>query len=256
MRPIRSRTDGSGAPIRDGLTGLRRRHVRYTTELVRIISTGEPCQTGRRPRAAPATSDITFPPRRLALPAADLASAAVRAARFCSLPQPRRPRLVGRIASAWRSVVRRRGAPALGRAPHRRDLAHAQRSARAARSTPGRSPASAIRSTSATSLLWVGFALTAGSLAGAGHPRAARAANTTRSCAGRNGCSSRGSASYREYAARVPRWMPPSKRRDREPTCLAGSTVRVRTFSWRETLFSERGTLIAIAAGYVLLWMK
>jgi protein-S-isoprenylcysteine O-methyltransferase Ste14 len=27
-------------------------------------------------------------------------------------------------------------------------------------------------------------------------------------------------------------------------------------FSWRETFFSERGTLIAIVAGYVLLWLK
>jgi hypothetical protein len=27
-------------------------------------------------------------------------------------------------------------------------------------------------------------------------------------------------------------------------------------FSWRDTFFSERGTLIAIAAGYILLWIK
>jgi hypothetical protein len=30
----------------------------------------------------------------------------------------------------------------------------------------------------------------------------------------------------------------------------------VERFSWRETLFSERGTLIAIAAGFFLLWLK
>ena len=29
-----------------------------------------------------------------------------------------------------------------------------------------------------------------------------------------------------------------------------------RRFSWRETLFSERGTLIAIGLGYLLLWVK
>jgi hypothetical protein len=29
-----------------------------------------------------------------------------------------------------------------------------------------------------------------------------------------------------------------------------------RTFSWAETLFSERGTLAAIGAGYFLLWVK
>jgi protein-S-isoprenylcysteine O-methyltransferase Ste14 len=29
-----------------------------------------------------------------------------------------------------------------------------------------------------------------------------------------------------------------------------------RAYSWRETLFSERGTLLAIAAGYLLLWLQ
>ena len=55
---------------------------------------------------------------------------------------------------------------------------------------------------------------------------------------------------YRAYAARVPRWMPAVVSRP--------STVdrRLSTFSWRETLFSERGTLIAIALGYLLLWIK
>jgi protein-S-isoprenylcysteine O-methyltransferase Ste14 len=52
---------------------------------------------------------------------------------------------------------------------------------------------------------------------------------------------------YREYAARVPRWLP-----------LASPNPRVSspTFSWRDTLFSERGTLMAIVAGYLLLWYK
>jgi protein-S-isoprenylcysteine O-methyltransferase Ste14 len=54
---------------------------------------------------------------------------------------------------------------------------------------------------------------------------------------------------YREYAARVPRWIPGSHRGARgERSAVA--------FSWKETLFSERGTLIAIAVGYVLLWLK
>ena len=30
----------------------------------------------------------------------------------------------------------------------------------------------------------------------------------------------------------------------------------VEPYSLRQTLFSERGTLIAIAIGYVLLWLK
>lgn len=57
---------------------------------------------------------------------------------------------------------------------------------------------------------------------------------------------------YRAYAGQVPRWIPrlaPAK----------GERVDHRsraTFSWRETLFSERGTLIAIAAGFLLLSLK
>ena len=54
---------------------------------------------------------------------------------------------------------------------------------------------------------------------------------------------------YREYTARVPRWMPRSHRR------TPGETSAV-AFSWKETLFSERGTLIAMALGYGLLWLK
>jgi hypothetical protein len=51
---------------------------------------------------------------------------------------------------------------------------------------------------------------------------------------------------------RVPRWIP-------KPA--AGSSTRIEpaarvVFSWRDTFYSERGTLIAIAAGYVLLAAK
>jgi protein-S-isoprenylcysteine O-methyltransferase Ste14 len=52
---------------------------------------------------------------------------------------------------------------------------------------------------------------------------------------------------YRAYAARVPRWVPLL----RLPT--SGETA---PFSWRQTFFSERGTLVAIAGGYALLWIK
>ena len=55
---------------------------------------------------------------------------------------------------------------------------------------------------------------------------------------------------YREYAARVPRWIPSFNRGDR------GLRRAKNGFSWRATLFSERGTLLAIAAGYLLLWVK
>ena len=59
---------------------------------------------------------------------------------------------------------------------------------------------------------------------------------------------------YREYAAHVPRWIPKTKRRDQ--LFSASSAASAVAFSWRETFFSERGTLLAIAAGYLLLWIK
>jgi protein-S-isoprenylcysteine O-methyltransferase Ste14 len=55
---------------------------------------------------------------------------------------------------------------------------------------------------------------------------------------------------YRAYAARVPRWLPRGNRGVR------GIRRGQLAFSWRETLFSERGTLIAMAAGYALLSLK
>jgi protein-S-isoprenylcysteine O-methyltransferase Ste14 len=55
---------------------------------------------------------------------------------------------------------------------------------------------------------------------------------------------------YREYAARVPRWIPSFNRGHR------GLRRATDGFSWSATLFSERGTLIAIGAGYLLLWIK
>lgn len=52
---------------------------------------------------------------------------------------------------------------------------------------------------------------------------------------------------YRAYAARVPRWIP----------SLKATTERGDgPYSWRETIFSERGTLIAIAVGGLWLWTK
>ena len=53
---------------------------------------------------------------------------------------------------------------------------------------------------------------------------------------------------YASYIASVPRWMPSfGAQRPVSPPM---------TFSWRETLFSERGTLIAIALGFLVLWLK
>jgi protein-S-isoprenylcysteine O-methyltransferase Ste14 len=59
---------------------------------------------------------------------------------------------------------------------------------------------------------------------------------------------------YRAYAARVPRWVPKSNHGERgDQIFSAGAAV---AFSWRETFYSERGTLLAIAAGYALLYLK
>jgi protein-S-isoprenylcysteine O-methyltransferase Ste14 len=58
---------------------------------------------------------------------------------------------------------------------------------------------------------------------------------------------------YSHYAARVPRWLPTLSAQSSSPEPAAPVAG---TFSWRETLFSERGTLIAIAAGFLLLWLK
>jgi protein-S-isoprenylcysteine O-methyltransferase Ste14 len=52
---------------------------------------------------------------------------------------------------------------------------------------------------------------------------------------------------YRSYAARVPRWIP-QRAQD--------TTDTPPPFSWRDTFFSERGTLIAIVVGCVLVWVK
>jgi protein-S-isoprenylcysteine O-methyltransferase Ste14 len=69
---------------------------------------------------------------------------------------------------------------------------------------------------------------------------------------------------YRSYAARVPRWVPTfnreerGTRREKDLSAFSAGSAgsAVRPYSWRETLFSERGTLIAMAAGYLLLWIK
>ncbi len=58
---------------------------------------------------------------------------------------------------------------------------------------------------------------------------------------------------YRDYAARVPRWIPTFSRSDRGER---GLRRQREGFSWRATLFSERGTFVAMALGYLLLWTK
>ena len=75
---------------------------------------------------------------------------------------------------------------------------------------------------------------------------------------------SRRGEEYHRYAARVPRWIPlvdvamaARAVRPARADAVVGDTNRPRVLhSWRETFFSERGTLIAIAAGYALLYLK
>lgn len=53
---------------------------------------------------------------------------------------------------------------------------------------------------------------------------------------------------YTRYMRDVPRWVP--------SFASTAATTTPGAFSWRQTLFSERGTLIAIVAGFLLLWLK
>jgi len=67
---------------------------------------------------------------------------------------------------------------------------------------------------------------------------------------------------YRTYIGQVPRWLPRTlhrgaRRTRKELDHSAGSAASAMPgFSWRETFYSERGTLVAIAVGYALLWLK
>jgi protein-S-isoprenylcysteine O-methyltransferase Ste14 len=54
--------------------------------------------------------------------------------------------------------------------------------------------------------------------------------------------------SYRHYMTRVSRWIP--------RLGLPKYNEGLARFSWTETIFSERGTLIAIVAGLILLALK
>ena len=106
--------------------------------------------------------------------------------------------------------------------------------------------------------LWCGFALSAGQIRLALPVAAILALEYHAIVRWEEGLlASRIGAPYREYLARVPRWLPlmPSGS-PRSATEVAPVRPPQVAFSWRETLFSERGTLIAIAAGYGVLWLK
>lgn len=54
---------------------------------------------------------------------------------------------------------------------------------------------------------------------------------------------------YRRYLANVPRWLP-------RPPVRPSAARSTQPFPWRDTLYSERGTLIAAGAAFGLLWLK
>lgn len=60
---------------------------------------------------------------------------------------------------------------------------------------------------------------------------------------------------YRTYAARVPRWIP-TLHHGRRGGPGGSESSAPASFSWRQTFFSERGTLVAIALASLALWLK
>jgi hypothetical protein len=98
--------------------------------------------------------------------------------------------------------------------------------------------------------LWTGFALTAGALWLAPLVVVVLAAVYHAIVRWEEGLlETRLGDAYREYCVRVPRWIPGNRSFRRSPS-------NHERFSWRDTLFSERGTLLAMAAGYLLLLLK
>jgi len=57
---------------------------------------------------------------------------------------------------------------------------------------------------------------------------------------------------YRAYVRRVPRWVPRFGAIGRHVAAETG----VSPYFWRDTMFSERGTIVAIAVGFALLAWK
>ncbi len=103
-------------------------------------------------------------------------------------------------------------------------------------------------------LIWMGFAVTAGLLWAA--PIAGLLLVAEYHAIAKweeERLESRFGHEYATYRSAVPRWLP---RLSAWHRVTPVSRQEVAQFSWRETLFSERGTLVAIAAGYALLWLK
>jgi len=61
---------------------------------------------------------------------------------------------------------------------------------------------------------------------------------------------------YREYTRRIARWLPRPVSASQVAHPSEGAPQQGKALSWRATLYSERGTLIAIIAGFLLLYLK
>ena len=107
-------------------------------------------------------------------------------------------------------------------------------------------------------LIWMGFAVTAGLLGAAPVVGVLLLAEYHAIAKWEEGrLESRYGQEYATYRSAVPGWLPRLHAWHRmAPVSCDEVPGPHAPFSWRETLFSERGTLVAIAAGYALLWIK
>ena len=174
----------------------------------------------------------------------------------------RRPRSIVLVAAGVAVTIARRAAAPLGRPPHRRDLADAQRAPRAAGGQrPVRAgPQPAVRRQH-RDLGRLCADRGAAAVAGADHPRAARPRVSRDRAVGGTRCSSRASA---RPIATTPRAC-----RDGSRTFNRETRSRVTRLSALRPLRAEvnrsrgarrcsasAGRFVAIAAGYLLLWLK
>jgi len=64
---------------------------------------------------------------------------------------------------------------------------------------------------------------------------------------------------YQQYLRAVSRWVPmlrPASIDSGTAAANRGGESAVSRYSWRDTLVSERSTLVALVVGYILLWAK
>ena len=245
-----SRTDESGARSRSDAVSVEAMPIsdRTSPDFINLANPVKLARNQCRP-----TLDAIDPTWRLAVPPPHVAPAAGRHCHSDAADRRSAPVAVpGRRGR--RRHGRRRTDSALGRAPHRRHLADAQRAAGSARRhRPVRAaPQPALRRQHRA--LGRIRADRAADLAGAGDSRAARARVPRDRAVGGDAAGVAPGPGLprlrRARAAMDPDLQPAADRGER------GLRRQREGFSWRATLFSERGTFVAMALGYLLLWTK